>query len=151
MKYFILISTVLFLFSCKKETDSVQETLIANEWNATKFIVQNENTMAPDNSPILDAPVSFVQIRFVDNSNLTLQMELVDGAIKDNSGQMKMTYSLDEQGSTIDIVDDNWWTESASFTGKHKILLTDNNLSIDGFLIGDSDSLQYRLELVGTK
>ena len=144
--FLFLVLTFLFAPSCKKDNLTLQEIITKQEvWNATKFIVQGENTMAPDNSPILDAPISFVQLKFIDENNLTLELELKYDTYLDKSGLLPMTYNLDEQKGTIEINDENSWTMAASFSGLHKINLTNNILTIDG-LLGDTMSFKLILK-----
>lgn len=143
---------ILFVFnSCEKDDDNVNlagNLMKYKEWNALKFVVNNENTMLPDTSYILDAPVSYVKIKFIDMTHMSIELELFysDGRT-DNSGELKMTYLINETDSTITINDNNWWTESASFTGVHKILdIQNNNLTLNGKL---GDDLNYTMILKG--
>ena len=151
-KLLILITVFSFLFySCEKENEkeSPKITLKANlmnakRWNATKFIVNGENTMPPDSSSILDRPVPSASYCF-NTDSLTFQMELYYEGGNDISGPLKMAYSINSVDSTITIIDKNWWTESASFTGKHKVVsLNNDDLIISGPL---GTKLTYKMIL----
>lgn len=142
---------LLFVFSsCEKEDVPLtlsEKLMVYKEWNAEKFIVNDENTMFPDNSDILDAPVSYAKIEFSDKKNMTIEIELVKPDVyTDNSGKLEMTYLLNETDSTISITDNNLWTENASFTGLHKVELVDNILTMKGSL---GEQLEYKMRLIG--
>jgi len=138
-KTLVIISLIFALTfqSCEKSDDLGfnQNLLKYKEWNAEKFIVNDKNTMPPDNSDILDAPVSYVKVKFIDESNMKLEIELVysDGS-KDNSGELPMEYSINIKDTTIIITDNNEWTRNLSFSGVHKALLSNDNLTLSGKL-----------------
>ena len=141
---------MLINFACDEEQAllNTQEQLInKTEWNAVKFIVNGENTMPPENSDILDNPVTYLQIKFIDQTNMFIEMELGDDSgSKDNSGVLPMTWSINSDYSQISIVDNNTWTEAASFTGDHEITLSGDTLRLKGKL---GEMADYELELIG--
>ena len=140
---FLIGILILFVFhSCENHENnlSLKEKLMQyKEWNAVKFVVNNENTMHPDNSDILDKPVSYVKIRFVDESNIILEIEIKEKNRIDNSGELKISYIINDKDHTINMTDNNLWTKSASFTGKHIINLENNNLTLSGKMGSDFD------------
>lgn len=138
-KILVIISLLFALTfqSCEKSENLgfKQSLLKYKEWNAEKFIVNGKNTMPPDNSDILDAPVSYIKVKFIDESNMKLEIELVysDGS-KDNSGELPMEYSTNDKDTTIIITDNNEWTGNLSFSGVHKALISNDNLTLKGKL-----------------
>lgn len=150
MKHLLLSLLFLsFIFSsCEKDEDknSLFENLSnAKIWDATRFEVKGENTMSPDSSDILDDPITYVNVKFLSKTKLTIQIEMVDfEGYKDNSEALEMDYIISETDSVLSITDNNWWTESASFTGNHKIesLINDNLI-----LSGKMGTLPYKMFL----
>ena len=151
----ITIATLLFV-SCKNDVESdsksLQENLLdAKFWQATKFVVNGENTMPPDNSYILDEPVSSLKVTFNDVNELTMQFIMVDPKedyIYD-SGKLPMSYVLNSVDSTMLISDNNDFTASTSFTGKHKInSLKGDDIKLTGKM---GDDFNYELYLSRVK
>lgn len=135
--------------SCKDLT--LKEKLIESQaWSATKFVVNGKNTMPPDNDAIMDSPISLLKLKFMDDNNMTLEIKLkgIKGKESpDDSGELPLSYEINEINNEIKIIDNNSWTSSRSFTGTHRIELIGNELFLSGKL-GDRGEFKYETTLI---